>query len=318
MFARHAAAVALEQAHVDSAQPERVATVVGCSKGRLYAMAAANPPLFDPQEFPGETVSRDIAVIHKFCGPVLNYPAACATGLACVIAAANLLRDDLCDLAITGSAEASAFPLTLSSFANMGALSTRVMRPFHRERDGFNPAEGAGVLVLERESSSRARGHQAIARLAGFDIRSDAHHITSPEASGATIALSIRRTLRMAGWSLADVQYINAHGTGTRQNDDIEARAIYSIFGENCPPVSSLKSYLGHLLGGSAGAELVTAIVSLCSGFIPPTHGLDQLDPAIAPLNHVPQRGLATHVRRILKLSLGFGGHIACAAVELL
>ncbi|MGI8908313.1 MAG: beta-ketoacyl-[acyl-carrier-protein] synthase family protein [Candidatus Sumerlaeaceae bacterium] len=300
-----------------SVAPDRVATIIGSSKGRLHQLLAAKPVL-DPAEFPGETLGNEIAARSRFTGPVLNYPAACATGLVCLIAGANLLRDDVADAVLAGSAEASGYALTMASFTNMGALSPDIMRPFHRDRNGFNPGEGAAAFVLEREVDARARRAHPIARLAGYDFRSDAYHMTSADQSGEPIALSIRRTLKRAGWKPTDVQYINAHGTGTQLNDVIEARAIHDVFGDNCPPVSSLKPYIGHLLGASASAELALALVALRSGFIPPTPGLDSPDAALAPIHHVSPAGNHGSVSRFLKLSLGFGGHIACAAVELL
>lgn len=316
-FTREATDEALvESGLLDDVDPQRIATVMGCSKGRLHRLVSSHPQL-DIQEFPGNTLGVELAARHGFEGPVLNYPAACATGLACIIAGANLLRDGAVDAVIAGSAEASAYALTMASFINMGALSLDIMRPFDRARDGFNPGEGAAAFVLEREADARARGAKIIARLAGFDLRCDAFHITSADASGETIALSIRRALKHAGWQPSDVQYISAHGTGTRQNDAIEARAIHAVFGKSCPPVSSLKPYIGHLLGGSASAELALAMMALRDGFLPPTPGLNKPDPDLAAIQFVPGGGIAARLSRFLKLSLGFGGHIGCVAIEL-
>ena len=127
---------------------------------------------------------------------------------------------------------------------------------------------------------------------------------------------AIREALRRADWSPDTVDYISAHGTGTALNDSTEAAVIARVFGAPGPLVSSIKSYIGHLLGGSASAELAIAMMSLEDGFVPPTLGLDAPDPAFT-VRFVPQGGVEARVRRILKFSLGFGGHIAVMAVEL-
>jgi 3-oxoacyl-[acyl-carrier-protein] synthase II len=318
-FARDASDAALSQCGIAGAYaPDRVATVIGCSKGRLSELAGKWPGRLDPTVFPGDTVGAEVAARYQLTGPVLNYPAACATGLACMIAGVNLLRHGVADAVLAGSAEASGLELVLASFANMGALAPGLMRPFHAERCGFNAGEGAAVFVLEREDAAMRRGAKVLARIVGWDLRSDAHHLTSPEESGAVIVECIRRTLRMADWLPGSVDYINAHGTGTRQNDAIEARAIREVFGGETPLVSSLKPYIGHLLGGSAAAELALCVLALRNKFVPWTVGLDEPDPQIAPIRHVPAGGVHRQVTRFLKVSLGFGGHLACLAVQLL
>jgi 3-oxoacyl-[acyl-carrier-protein] synthase II len=172
--------------------------------------------------------------------------------------------------------------------------------------------------MLERASDAVSRGTIPFARLAGWDQRADAHHITGADPTGNVLSLAVERTLSMAQWSPSDVQYINAHGTGTLLNDRVEAAAIRRVFGSKCPPVSSLKGHMGHLLGASSAAELAIAVQCARYGFLPPTLGLDDPDPEL-DLNFVPDKGISgSGIKRILKISLGFGGHIAVMAVEIL
>lgn len=322
-FARHAVAQAMQQAGAETIAPwypERVAVVMGSSKGRISGLLHPSAKPRDVVEkFPGDTLGLDLAREAGAIGPVLNYPTACATGLTCIIQAIHLLWEGTADMAIAGSTEASGNALVMAGFHNMGALTKEPMRPFHRNRAGFNPGEGASAFVLEREVDARERGARPLARLCGWDFRSDAHHMTAADAIGAVPALCTRRVLDKAGWDPADVDYVNAHGTGTTRNDKVEGKVLRDVFGppETAPPVSSLKPFIGHLLGGSAGVELGLALYSMQQSFLPPTLNLDDPDPTI-DVHHVPSGGLEKGTTRCLKLSLGFGGHIAAVAVELL
>lgn len=291
-----------------------VGVVVGSSKGlpeRLY------PGKFSRgiPDFSGDNVSRELARILGAEGPALNYPAACATGLICLIQGANLLCRGICDEVFAGATEASGYPLFLAGFKNMGALSSQPMQPFHADGNGFNPGEGAAVFRMVQSGDS-AEGEKPKAILRGWDFRADAYHMTAVDPTGDTLALSIRKALQQAGWKPEDVEYINAHGTGTPVNDAVETRAIATVFGENCPPVSSLKPYIGHLLGASGAVELALVLMALRNGFVPPTLCAGEFDPKL-PVRHVPPGGLEKRVRRFLKLSLGFGGHVAVLAVEI-
>lgn len=264
-------------------------------------------------DFSGDNAALEIARVLKTEGPALNYPTACATGIVCLIQGSLLIERGVAGEVFAGATEACAFPLFLAGFKNMGALSLNPMRPFQSDRDGFNPGEGAAVFRLEPLGVS---GQKPIAILKGWDYRADAYHMTAVNPDGKTLAYCIRKTLERAGWNPEDVEYINAHGTGTPVNDDVEARAVADVFGTNCPPVSSLKPYIGHLLGASGAVELALIITALRHGFIPPTLTAGSFDPAL-PIRHVPADGIHRPVKRFLKLSLGFGGHIAALAVEI-
>jgi 3-oxoacyl-(acyl-carrier-protein) synthase len=316
------AAVAVSRAIDDARLPVRAGDTgllisIGCSKGRVRKLLGSQDPSSIVREFPGDSIGLELARHYGVAGPTVSYSAACATGLVCIIQAASMVREGLVRAAIAGSAEASGASLVMAGFRNMGALSSERMRPFSKHRSGFNPGEGAAVFILETEKDALARGVRPLARLKGWHFGSEAFHITSTSNDGSGLANSLRRTLNLAGWKAGEVDYINAHGTGTQNNDVAEARAIRAVFGADQPLVSSLKPYIGHLLGASASAELAVCLASLLGGFVPPTLGLEEPDPECA-LNFVPQSGCAMFPRRIVKTCLGFGGHVATMAIELL
>lgn len=329
-FAGDAAVGAVADSGLDlaSLDPSRVGVIVSSSKGLLGNLLAAREAGLSSRQrsrlfaaFSGDTPSRHIARMLALSGPALNYPAACATGIASLVPAIYLLKEGILDAVLTGSTESAGNPLVLAGFASMGALDPELSRPFDRTRNGFNAGEGAAVMVLERESSALQRGVRPLARLAGWDLRADGHSATSVEPGGHTLEYSIRRALARAGWSPGDVEYINAHGTGTRLNDAVEAAVIARVFesngiGRNGPLVSSLKPYIGHLLGASSSVELALAVISLNQGYVPPTLRLKEPDPEFS-LNHVVVAGETRRISRFLKISLGFGGHTGVVAIEL-
>ena len=198
----------------------------------------------------------------------------------------------------------------------MGALSAELCRPFHAQRRGFNPGEGAAALVLEREEDARRRGAAILGRIRGWDFRSDAYHMTAVETEGRAVQTAVREALRRAGWQPSDVEYVNAHGTGTQLNDATEAHVLESMFEMPGPLVSSLKGHIGHLLGASASVETVVCMMALARGIVPETLNLDEPDPAFRT-NFVRGGVARRQVKRFMKFSLGFGGHIGVLAIEM-
>ncbi len=321
-FCLAAARAAWEMARLPDQPPDpwRVATVIGSSKGRVGNFCGGKDggalAAFDPGAYPGHTLALYVARAMGLAGPLLNFPAACATGSVGLIRGIQCLQNDEADIVLAGSGEASGYALIMAGFKNMGALSDQPMRPFDRRRSGFNPGEGAAVFALERETDARARGASILAKIAGWDYRSDAFHLTSADPSGDTVAYAIRRAVAQAGWRASDVEYINAHGTGTVLNDLVEGRAIIAALPGHQPLVSGIKPYIGHLLGASSSVELALTLLCLREGFVPPTPGLEQPDVNI-PLQFVEPGGRNARVNRFLKLSLGFGGHISALALEI-
>jgi 3-oxoacyl-[acyl-carrier-protein] synthase II len=197
----------------------------------------------------------------------------------------------------------------------MGALSKyntqpqRASRPFAADRDGFVLAEGAGMVVLEREDLARKRGAPLLARLCGYGASADAFHTTQPHPEGRGAVASIQAALRGAALLPEQIDYINAHGTGTRQNDAVETLAIKQALGSRAltVPVSSTKSMTGHMLGGAGAFEAVVSVLAILRSAVPPTINLEQPDPA-CDLDYVPLQGRESRLRYVLSNSFGFGG----------
>jgi hypothetical protein len=306
---------------------------MGCSKGLLRhltqrtASHKSTGNLLEGKEiFPGipyGSVQGDLLGLlacqsaRVFPEVTVNYPAACATGLVCLIQSIGYL-DLGHPLVLAGAAELTAVPLALAGFRNMGALSPSRCRPFDRDRNGFNTGDGGALFALLHPNlESRLKKSDVLGWICGWDICSAATHPTACDDSGETLAASIRRTLTKAHWGPDFVQAINAHGTGTILNDRAEARAILKVFGPNCPPVFSLKGAFGHLLGASSAFELAVSLIAATQGVIPGTVGLQEPDPDIAPLPVTPDPLHRGGIGRVLKIAMGFGGPMATMAVEI-
>ncbi len=244
---------------------------------------------------------------------------ACAASTQAMGEALEVIRRGQADVMITGGTEAGISELGLACFCVMRALSTRndepekASRPFDAERDGFICAEGAAILVLESLEHAQSRGAPILAELVGYGASSDAHHVVAPCEDGAGAMRAMRWALENAGIGPEDVDYINAHGTSTPLNDVSETRAIKTLFGEYAykVPISSTKSMIGHVMGGSGALEAVACIKTLQTGIIHPTINYEHPDPE-CDLDYVPNARREADVRIILKNSFGFGGQNAC------
>ncbi|WP_406701039.1 beta-ketoacyl-[acyl-carrier-protein] synthase family protein [Singulisphaera sp. Ch08] len=316
---------------------DRVATLIGLSKGCMQnldrlaraghdpAMIADGPShswIWEHLCWPNAGASL-IAARYDLLGPCLAPVAACATGLVAVLQGAELIRRGVCDVALAGSADASLQPLLLGAFRRMGVLArsdgdpSRVARPWDRSRSGFIVGEGGAVLVLEREEHARARGILPYVEVAGGALGADAFHETTMNPDPAGLAALIGRALTHSGISASELDHINVHGTATRVNDPIECRAIRLALGHDANRVacSANKSQIGHLLGAAGAAELAITCLAMRDGFVPPTLNLDDPDPA-CDLDGTPHTGRSTPIRSALKLSIGFGGHLAAALLR--
>jgi 3-oxoacyl-[acyl-carrier-protein] synthase II len=251
-------------------------------------------------------------------GPNFATVSACATGANAVGEASEMIRRGDAVAMLAGGSEACIIPLSVAAFANMHALSRRnddpqhASRPFDAERDGFVLGEGAGILLLEDRDSALARGARIYAELAGYASTADAYHITEPAPEGNGLARAMRRALEKAHAAPEDVQYINAHGTGTPYNDRNESAAIKTVFGEHAHKlgVSSSKSMIGHTLGAAGGIEAAITALSVQHDIMPPTINLTHPDPA-CDLDYVPNAARRGDVRVALSNAMGFGGHNA-------
>ncbi len=256
-----------------------------------------------------------IAIQYGAQGPSLCVTTACATGNHSIGEAWRAIRCDDADIVIAGGAEAAITPVGLAGFMVMKALSKRnddpamACRPFDARRDGFVMGEGAGIVVLEELEHARRRGAEILAELVGYGLTNDAWHDTAPAPGGAGAVRCMQMALRSAGVDPSEVDYINAHGTSTPQNDSTETQAIKSVFGAHAPrlPISSTKGVTGHMLGAAGGVEAVAAVHALRSGLIPPTANLVNPDPE-CDLDYVPGSARTTHPRVVLSNAFGFGG----------
>ena len=313
---------------------DRAATLIGMSKGDLRTLAAWHSRLLvgsldevvNPSTwsflFPNGPAAL-MAHVWDFRGPCLAPVAACATGVVAVLQAADLIRRGVCDVAIAGAGDSSLEPLVLASFRKMKVLArvdgdpAGAVRPWDRNRSGFLVGEGAAILVLERENHARARGVLPYAEVAGGAIGGDAYHMTDLNPDPSNLAGLIRRALKNAGVAPEEIDHVNVHGTATRPNDPLECRAIRLALGKQADRVacSANKSQIGHLLGAAGAAELAIACLSIRDGFVPPTLNLSDPDPA-CDLDGTPLVGRSLPIGAALKLSLGFGGHLAAAVLR--
>lgn len=255
-----------------------------------------------------------IAIKHGIRGFSSATATACASGGYAVAEALRLIREGLADVVVCGGTEAPLLPTIATTFGNARALAggwsdpADASRPFDRRRNGFVLAEGAGVLVVERAAHAEARAAAGYADVLGWGAATDAHHVTMPRPDGSGAASAIRLALADAGIAASDVDYVNAHATGTKLGDAAEARAIRTVFDPYSPAVSSIKGVTGHLLAAAGAVEAATTALAVNRGLLPPTHNLDDPDPG-CELDHVRKTARPVAVRTALSCSFAFGGH---------
>ncbi|WP_371791671.1 beta-ketoacyl-[acyl-carrier-protein] synthase family protein [Streptomyces sp. NBC_01471] len=304
--------------------PHRVAVIVSSGAGGLttyeeqtQARAQRGPTAVSPYLLPGmlpNMAAARIAIKYGIRGWSSAMATACAAGAHAVAEAARLIRYGEADVVVCGGAEAPLNPTSALAFAHARALASgwddpeAASRPFDRRRNGFVLAEGAGVLVVERAEHADARGAAGYADLLGWGATTDAYRPTAPRPDGEGAALSMRGALRTSGMVPEDVGYVNAHGTATKLGDVAETKAIRSVFGAHAPAVSGTKSMTGHLLGGSGAVEAAICALALARGVLPPTHNLDEVDPA-CEADHVRGEARRGRIDAAISNSFAFGGH---------
>ena len=262
-----------------------------------------------------------VSMEHDLRGPRLSNSTACASGTIAILKAVRAIRDGQCDLALAGSSEAI-HPLFAAGFYSMGVLAehddpAQASRPFDANRNGFVMGEGAAMLVVERLSHARQRGATIYAEVLGGRMLSDGRHVTSLDAGSNSLVELIDGSLRTSGLAPQDISYVNAHGTGTQQNDVMETRGIRRALGRAADSVcvSANKSMLGHLVNASGSVELALTALALRDGFAPPTLNLTNPDPE-CDLDCVPLVGRARPFEHAIKLSIAFGGHLAAIVLR--
>lgn len=330
-FAMVAATQAVEDAALEfsSLDVERIGVIWASGIGGVqtfydevmgWAEGNGNPrfsPFFIPKMI-SDIAAGHISLKYGLMGPNYGVTSACASSNHAMIDAFNLIRWNKADMIITGGSEAPIIIPAVGGFSSMRALSTRnddpqhASRPFDKDRDGFVIAEGAGALIFEEYEHAVARGAKIYCEVAGCGMSADAYHMTAPHPEGKGAINSMRLALEDAGLTVADVDYLNAHGTSTPLGDIAEIVAVQSLFGEYAYKmnISSTKSMTGHLLGATAAIEALACIFAITKGIVPPTINVDELDPAIdSKLNLTLGSAQHREVNVAMSNTFGFGGH---------
>ncbi|MDD5007074.1 MAG: beta-ketoacyl-ACP synthase II [Syntrophorhabdaceae bacterium] len=326
-YALTAAKIAMEDSGLDMGKEdaERVGVIVGTGLGGLPTLEKYHSillergpgrisPFFIPMLIANEAPGH-IAIQFGIKGPNLCIVTACATGAHSIGDSLRIIQYGDADVMVAGGTEANLTPLTVGGFNAMKALSTRndaptkASRPFDKDRDGFVVAEGSGIIVMEELEHAKKRGAKIYAEVVGYGYNGDAYHITAPCPDGDGFIRCMRMAMRDAAVSPEEINYINAHGTSTGLNDQIETIAIKEVFKEKAYtiPVSSTKSMIGHLLGAAGAVEAIFILLSMRDNICPPTINYETPDPD-CDLDYVPNSARSHTIDIGLSNSFGFGG----------
>jgi len=274
-------------------------------------------PFLVPMMLP-DTPGSIVAINMGIRGINFAVVTACATGTNALGEASEVIRRGQTDVMMAGGCEAAIVPLAMAGLSKMGAMSTysgdpsRASRPFNLDRTGFVMGEGAAVLILESLEYAQSRGARILAELTSYGSTNDAFHISAPAINGVGAVLCMRMALDRANIEPINIDYINAHGTGTPLNDKSETAAIKKVFGDQAyeVPISSTKSMTGHLLGAAGAVEAVFAVKVIQESILPPTINYEVPDPE-CDLDYIPNEPRSKEVKNVMSNSFGFGGHNA-------
>ncbi|MCD2172421.1 beta-ketoacyl-[acyl-carrier-protein] synthase family protein [Rhizobium sp. C4] len=272
---------------------------------RLYHDGQPRPHPMAVSKSMSSSSASWVSIAYGLKGPTFVIASACASGTHAIGIGAELIKSGLADVAVVGGAEAPLSRGTLLAWDSMRILAPDVCRPFSKGRLGLLLGEGAGVLVLESAAHAQGRRATVLVKCAGFACSADAGDMFNPSEEG--MALVMNASLKAAGLEPGDVDYINAHGTGTLANDRAETAAIKAVFGTGAPPISASKSVTGHGLGAAGGIEAVATILALQKAEIPPTANYLEADPE-CDLDYVPNVARQAPLRAALSNSFAFGG----------
>jgi len=280
------------------------------TKGRLN-------PLYAPMIIPN-MAAASVAMAFHLRGPNTTVVTACAASTHTIGDASRMIQHGDADVMLAGGTEASLCEVGIASFNAIRALSTRndaperASRPFDRDRDGFVPGEGAGILVLESEEHALKRGARIHGEVLGFALTCDAFHQVAPDETGEAPARAVTLAMKDAGIEASQIDYVNAHGTSTQLNDAGETKALKIALGDHAykVPISSTKSMIGHLLGAAGAVEAIATLLTINRGVIHPTINYENPDPD-CDLDYVPNQARHKDVRIAISNGFGFGGHNA-------
>ena len=350
LFALEAAYEAMRESGLEKGKinPSRLGIYFGAGDGGFnfseYASLLChsmngNDPLIDPKLYyensartmnpkslleqePFQVVNH-LSRLYEARGPVSNCLTACAASSQAIGEACWIIRRGEADAMITGGTHSMIHPLGLAGFNLLTALSTRndeperASRPFDKSRDGFVLSEGAGVLILEELEHAKKRGAPIYAELVGYGCTADAFRLTDPHPDGRGAIQAMRLSLEDARLNENEINYINAHGTSTQLNDQIETHSVKEVFKEKAKkiPISSIKSMLGHMIAAAGGVELIASVLTIRDGIIPPTINYEVPDEA-CDLDYVPNVAREANVETVLSNSFGFGGQNIALVVK--
>jgi beta-ketoacyl-acyl-carrier-protein synthase II len=333
-FATVASNEAIEQAgfEIDPDQAGRVAVIISTAVGGLETLEGGildllekGPRRVSPFMIPmfmANGAAGITAIDHGFKGPAFSVASACASGADGIGQAWYLIRSGVVDAAVAGATDMTITQIAIAGFDRMGAMSLRgadehTPSPFDTARDGFVMGEGSAILMLESLEHALARGAEILAEFVAYSATADAYHVTAPSEDGVGGAQAMASALALSEANPDEVDYINAHGTGTQLNDIAETRAIKSVFGEAAYDlsISSTKSMTGHMMGTTGALEAIFCIQAIREGVIPPTINLINPDPE-CDLDYVPNEARQKDVSFAMSNAFGFGGHNAVLAFK--
>ncbi len=325
-----AAGQALEDAGLTDASEEmrlRIGCSIGSGIGGLPGIASESlvlaekgPGRVSPHFVHGRLInliSGQVSIKYGLMGPNHAVVTACATGVHSIGDAARMIMMDDADVMVAGGSEGAICPLGIAGFAQARALSTgyndtpeKASRPYDQGRDGFVMGEGAGVVILEEYEHAKARGAKIYAEILGYGLSGDAYHVTAPHPEGSGAYRAMEMAMKKSGLSLAEIDYVNAHGTSTPLGDELELGAVRRLFGPalETMSMSSTKSAIGHLLGGAGAVESIFCILAIRDQIVPPTLNLDNPSESCVGVDLVPHVAKKRRVKAVLNNSFGFGG----------
>jgi len=320
-------AVADAQFDMKAVDPYDVALSVSSSKGGVHSLGkfkerfVRNPSaILGARMFTSAVpnfADQWIARRMKIQGPAKCYVAACATGTVAIAQGFRMVSEGDAEYCLAGATDASISPLLLGGYNNMKALAAKNIRPFDKRRDGFLVGEGAGVVFLETLESAKKRGARIYGEIAeaayGQDSKQPIHFDLHEHALSHTLGVLLKR----AGITPKEIDYVNLHGTGTRHGDLYETLELKEAFGEQAYkiPMSSTKGATGHMLGATGAIEIIATLLGIHEGFIPPTVGLEEKDPA-CDLDYTPGKMRSLKITHAIKASMGFGGQVAAVLLR--
>lgn len=315
-----AAQLALEDAGIDPQKlgTLRVVSAIGTTMGEPQLMEVTNSQHVSQNEkiaydawhslfYSPSMISENLSLLLGLKYKSLVFANACCSGNVSMGYGYDMIRKDQADYALVGGADALS-RIAFSGFSRMFAVAPELCQPFDKNRQGMIPGEGAAILILESLESARKRKALIYGEILGYGTSSDANHMTQPKPDG--VAKAIAKAIRSSRIKPEDIDYISAHGTGTKENDKAECEAFYKVLGERLSqvPVNSIKSMLGHTMGAASAFESISCCLTLQNSEIPPTINHSEDDPE-CPINCVPNKSLKKNVKVILNNSQAFGGN---------